>query len=289
MGHYHLALTEYFEPKLNLSREIGHRPLEAEGLVKCGEIYGIYLGDFEIGLDYIEQARQIWKGTSHERFPYLRTVQIRIMQGKFEEAAHVLASAQQTPSYDFDNGFLAGTYLATCKLYNTFDNADDYHHVLENSNKVYQIIAENPFITQQFEMAAAYEAAHAHLKLAQIYAGQEGESWHLNEGLSAAQRALAIYSRFGFTQIIECVSEAILYRYSQALVAHNRTIEAIDYLEQAYKEMTRKASLIPADSPFRDSYLTAIPLHRAITADYMAWQTALPTPGPKPDDPPPAK
>ena len=82
--------------------------------------------------------------------------------------------------------------------------------------------------------------------------------------------ALDIYHWFGFVQIIECVSEEILFRHSLALAANGRKAEAAEYLQRAYDEMMRKHDLIPPDSLLRRTYLENIPLHRDIHAAYVA-------------------
>jgi len=79
---------------------------------------------------------------------------------------------------------------------------------------------------------------------------------------------LDIYQQFGFVQIIECVSEEIFFRHSQALAANGYQSEADEYLKRAYEEMTRKHDLIPTDSPFRKTYLENIPIHRDIRDAY---------------------
>ncbi|MFN2108373.1 MAG: hypothetical protein ACK2UI_01805, partial [Anaerolineae bacterium] len=70
--------------------------------------------------------------------------------------------------------------------------------------------------------------------------------------------------------ITECVSEEILFRYSQALTANEQPEEATKYLRRAYDEMARKHALIPADSYFRRTYLENILLHQEIRAAYAA-------------------
>jgi hypothetical protein len=60
------------------------------------------------------------------------------------------------------------------------------------------------------------------------------------------------------------VSEEILFRHSQALAANGREDESLHYVQRSYDEMMRKYELIPADSPFRRTYLENIELHRNI-------------------------
>ena len=92
----------------------------------------------------------------------------------------------------------------------------------------------------------------------------------LQQALAAAERAYEIYQFFGFSQIVECTSEEVLFRYSQALAANDQQDLAIRYLRRAYDEMTRKHSLIPVDSSFRRTYLEQIPIHREIRAAYAS-------------------
>jgi hypothetical protein len=67
---------------------------------------------------------------------------------------------------------------------------------------------------------------------------------------------------------VECTSEEILFRHSQALAANERHDEAADFLKRAYEEMIRKYELIPEASSFRKTYLENIQLHRDILSTY---------------------
>jgi hypothetical protein len=97
---------------------------------------------------------------------------------------------------------------------------------------------------------------------------------HLRRALEASQAAVRIYEQFGFVQLVECVSEEILYRHSRALAANDRAQEATEFLERAFDEMMRKHELIPRNSPFRKSYLENIELHREIPVAYAALRPA---------------
>jgi hypothetical protein len=68
---------------------------------------------------------------------------------------------------------------------------------------------------------------------------------------------------------VECTSEEILYRHSQALSANGLSLEAAEYLERAYNEMMRKHELIPVGSHYRKTYLENIQLHRDIQIAYI--------------------
>ena len=141
-------------------------------------------------------------------------------------------------------------------------------------------MAEDNLISQQYLMAALCEASATHLKLAQSYVGRkekdsERES-HLTQALEASQTAIRIYEQFGFVQLVECVSEEILYRHSRALAANDRADEAADFLERAFEEMMRKHALIPKNSLFRKTFLENIELHREIPVAYAALRPVSP-------------
>ena len=89
-------------------------------------------------------------------------------------------------------------------------------------------------------------------------------------------RLRRIYEQFGFVQLVECVSEEILYRHSRALAANDRADEAAEYLERAFEEMMRKHALIPNSSPFRKTFLENIELHREIPVAYAALRPVSP-------------
>jgi hypothetical protein len=120
----------------------------------------------------------------------------------------------------------------------------------------------NNLISRQYQMAAASEAAAAHLGLARSLAGNKAEQEnHAREALGASQTAVNLYQEFGFVQIVECTSEEIFFRHSQALAINGQATEAADYLKRAYDEMMRKHALIPTDNPFGTMYLENIALH----------------------------
>ena len=161
-------------------------------------------------------------------------------------------------------------------LYNALGDRDRLQSALEITSQVQQMATDN-LVSHQYRLAAACEAAGAHLKLAQHFSGRKRKSSerqaHLAQALESSQSALTIYQQFGFVQIVECTSEEILYRHSLALGANDRLVEAADFLERAYKEMMRKHDLIPVDSPFRKTFLDNMALHREIQVAYAAQTT----------------
>jgi len=124
-------------------------------------------------------------------------------------------------------------------------------------------------------MAALCEIAFAHLRLAELAAAPDEQQQHRREALDASGAAFDLYQGFGFVLIVECTSEEILFRHGLVLQANGQTEAGQDMVRRAYAEMRRKHALIPADSPFSQTYLEAIPLHREIRAAYEA----LPAPG----------
>jgi hypothetical protein len=161
----------------------------------------------------------------------------------------------------------------------------DKHHLqsaLDITSQIQQMVADN-LVSRQYQMAAACEASVAHLKLAQYDSNHDSASdmerqAHLAQALESSQSALKIYEQFGFVQVSECTSEEILFRHSQALAANDHAAEAAEFLKRAHAEMMRKHDLIPADSPFRTTYLENIQLHQEIQTSYAVQSTRVTPP-----------
>jgi hypothetical protein len=164
----------------------------------------------------------------------------------------------------------ASLHLVRIGLYNALGDEAHLLMAVDLAQRVCQLATQNPLVSRQYEMAALCKAATAHLRLANVASNNEVRSRHHRQALEASQESFDIYQSFGFVQIIECVSEEILFRHHQALAANGQQDEAIKYLRRAYDEMTRKHALIPADSHFRRTYLENIPLHQNIRAAYAA-------------------
>jgi hypothetical protein len=113
-------------------------------------------------------------------------------------------------------------------------------------------------------MAAWCEASAAHLGLSNLAVNDDEARVHARQALESSQSALDIYQSFGFVQIIESLSEGILFQHSRALAANGLEEGSMDYLRQAYDEMMRKHLLIPEQSHYFDTFLEMIPLHRQI-------------------------
>ncbi len=267
-GDYYRLLTEYQQKVLRISREINHRPIEASALMDCGQIRGTYLGDCKGGLALLDESLEIWKDTPREAFVQLRIAQIRITQGEYDQALEALERASHIIGEHPRELGQAGFHLVFTILYNALGGKANWKQAIEHTTQTRQLAAEVP-LTRQYEMAAACKAASVHLSLAKCTVDDESQT-HLHRALESSQTALNIYQSFGFVHIIECVSEEIFFRHSQALAANGRQDEAAEYLRRAYDEMMRKHDLIPADSHFRQTYLENIPLHREISVGVKA-------------------
>jgi class 3 adenylate cyclase/tetratricopeptide (TPR) repeat protein len=267
---YCRRLTECHEKQLRISREISHRPAEAQALMFCGQIQGLYLGDYAAGLAMLEESLHIWEGIPSELFPLLRIVQIHTVQGRYDEALAVLERARRIGEWNSEDMGRAGLDLVAVILYNALGDESYLALALELATQNRQVFVDNPRLSGQYQMVVACEAAAAHLGMAKIVADAVERQHHLHQALESSQAALDIYHSFGFVQPIECVSEEIFYRHSLALAANGRQAEAAEYLRRACDEMMRKHDLIPPDSPFRQTYLRNIPLHRDIRAAHAA-------------------
>ncbi|HQK12803.1 MAG TPA: adenylate/guanylate cyclase domain-containing protein [Anaerolineae bacterium] len=268
-GDYYRLLTEYQQERLNISREIGHRPHESKALQACGRIQGIYLGDYPGGLALLEDCQRILTGTRDEVYPLFHIAQIQSEQGQYPEAIASLERIRAIGEPVQDRG-LASLKLVWIILYNALGDEAHLSKALDLADTVQELAAQSPLVSQQYAMAALCKAAAAHLRLANVITQRAVAEAHLESALQASQKALDIYNKFGFVQITECVSEEILFRHSQALAANGQPEEANKYLRRAYDEMTRKHALIPPDSYFRRTYLENIPLHQEIRAAYAA-------------------
>jgi predicted ATPase/class 3 adenylate cyclase len=284
LGDYHRQLTEYELKRLRIAQQIGHRWAEGQALNFCGQIQGIYLGDFEAGLAMEQEALRKWEQIASKLFPMLRIAQMQVMQGQLGAARATLEQAQPISGHILNELGRAGQSLVTAILYTAL--ADEAHlgMALDLTSQVQQMVADN-LISRQYRMAAACYASTAHLRLARLLSGGDTveaerqpvvseRERHLQLALESSQTALGLYRDFGFTQIVECTGEEILFRHSEVLAAHGRAAEAATYLTQAYDEMMRKHDFIPPDSHFRKTYLD-IALHREIRSAYEVQQIEL--------------
>jgi predicted ATPase len=273
-GNYYRHLSEYEQKRLRISREIGDRVTEGQSLMFCGQIQAIYLGDYEAGLALEEEALHIWEQTSGRLYPLLRIAQIQILLGQYRAATATLELARPIGDQVIGDLGRAGIALVTAILNNAIGDAEHLLNVPERVTEIDKMVANN-LISRQYLMVAACEMSVAHLQLSELVVDVEEQHIHCHQALASSQKALEIYQEFGFTQVIECIYEEILYRHSQALRANGDDTNADDYLEYAYHEMMRKYDLIPPESNFRKTYLENITLHREIRSVYLSQQVKV--------------
>jgi class 3 adenylate cyclase/tetratricopeptide (TPR) repeat protein len=298
-GDYYRQLVDYAQKRLRISREIGNRFVEGDALMHCGQIESLYLGDYAAGLALHQEALRKWEPITNKLFPLLRIAQIQTEMGELAEAQATLDQARPIADSMLLELGRAGLWLVSAILYNELGDDARVHMALTLTSQVQHMVTNN-LVSRQYRMAAACIAAASHLKLAQQASAQsahgdgddasaahqahQAHQAHLSQALASSQMALDIYNAFGFAQVVECTSEEILFRHSQALAANLRDDEAAVFLQRAYGEMMRKHDLIPAGSPYRRTYLD-IKLHRQILAAHEAQaaqvaSSSTPTPTP---------
>jgi class 3 adenylate cyclase len=268
-GDYYRQLTEYEQERLRLSREIGNRIAEGNALMFCGQIQALYLGDYEVGLQLELQTLHFWENITDRLFPLLRIAQIQTALGQHTEAKATLEMARPLEEKVVLDIGRAGLGLVSVILYNALGGEQNLRAALEITSQIQRMVAEN-LVSRQYQMSAACEASVAHYELARVLNDEAEWEEHQRLALESSQKALELYEGFGFVQIVECTSEEILFRHSQALAGNGRDQEAAEFLARAYEEMMRKHQLIPAESHFRRTFLENIELHGTIQAAYAA-------------------
>jgi hypothetical protein len=268
-GNYYHLLKDHHEKRLQISLEIGYKQGEVSALTSCGQVQGVYLGDYDGGITWLEAAKYKAIELSQIVMAELCLVQIFVALERFEKARTTLRMVEQVGEEDLFYNVRAGLLLIKAVFYNHVGTSEfDFEKVLEYTCLAEDLIAENPMISRQFSMAASCQAVYAHLKLSQMGSDPTTRQNHLGLALQSSKNARNIFEAFGFTQTIVCTSEEVNYCHYLALAANNMQEEARDYLFLAYKEMMRKYELIPWESEFRRTFLENIPLHREILASY---------------------
>jgi tetratricopeptide (TPR) repeat protein len=271
--HYR-RLKDCHEKMLRLSREIGHRPMEAYSLMFIGQIQGLSLGDYDGGLALLEENLPISEGMPHKLYTLLRITQIQAMQGKYVEARETIELARSIGDQYHQDLREAGLALVSAILYNAIGDEAHLQMALDLATQKSEVFVVTPELSLQYQMVVTCEATASHLGLAQFESNRAKAQEHLQQALELSQVALEHYQSFGFVRPIECTSEEILYRHSLALAANGHDLEAAEYLRQAYAEMMRIHDLIPPESPYRRTYLENIPIHRDIRAAFAAGESA---------------
>lgn len=263
-GDYYRLLTEYQQPRLVMCQTISHRPLELEIRLGEGEIVGLRLGDYGAGMEIVREVLGSW---SHDApVALLRLALMMSATGEHEEALTLLEQARQHMEQEVSRVLILGLHLAAAIIHNRVGGEGHWRRALEGTAQASQIVRDNPLISRQYEMAAACQAAVAQLALAEAVVYEEEKQRHLDWALASSQAALAIYESLGYVQILECLSEEVLFWHGEALWANGRFAAARTFFHQAEAEMRRKHALIPADVVYAATFLQNIPLHRQMMA-----------------------
>lgn len=265
-GDYYTLLVQYQQERLLFSREIGHRPFERSALIGCGRVLGGYLGDIETALVYLDLAREIMPGTIEEITPLMFSLFFHTLAGRYARAWEMLERIQSLGEPLQDSG-RASLRLTTATLHIAIGERAAYANALELAEQTCEL-ASSPLLSRQYTMAAACKAAQALLGLAQWAENADQRRETLQRALTYSTHAMEIYTRFGFSQFVQCLSEELLYTHSRVLSAHGREEETLMYLQRAYTEMMRKHDLIPEDTPYRRTFLENIPLHQELLVAY---------------------
>lgn len=257
-GDYVTLLEKFEEKRLQLARELGWRLVEARSLMFVGQIKGLYLGDFDEGLVYLEQAEKLWLDVDQRLFVFLRQAQIYIHQNNFEKARKRLSLAEPLSAGYVQSLAKVGYELVLAILNLKIGTMDSLMRVVESAQQVLHMVEEENLVSRQYRMAAACKAAQAQLQIGKILKESNdmgGYDHYKHKALESSGMALDTFNDFGFTQVIEAVSEEILYVHGLSLRENGQNEEAESYLKKAHDELTRKFSMIPEGSPYRKSFM----------------------------------
>lgn len=268
-GDHYRRLIEHEQKRQLIAREIGDRFEEANSLMFCGQIQALNLGDLEGGLKLVQESLEILGTASGKIFPLLRAAQIQIALGQFEDAQQALEMASPVAEQSVYDLSRVGLKIVKLLLYNALGDIAHLNLALDLSAEIFQMEL-NKLVSRQYRMAAACESTATHLSLARVVTKKTERLEHFQKALETSKIAVEIYNSFGYVNIIECASDEILFRHSQALAANGFQSEAAEYLEMAYVEMMRKYNFIPPESYFRQTYMENITFHREIRTAYAA-------------------
>lgn len=268
-GDHYKRLVEFEQKRLGIAREIGDRFEEGNSLMFSGQIIALNLGDLENGLELVRESLHILDAVSNKIFSLLRIAQIQVALSQFEDAQETLEIATPVAERNVYDLGRVGLKMVTILLYNALGDSTHLRLALELANEILQMEVSQ-LVSRQYRMAAACEATTAHLGLARLATNETDRLVHSKEALTTSTMALETYEGFGYVNIVECSSEEIYLRHSQALAANGRKDESAEYLQMAYNEMMRKHDLIPADHYYRRTFLENLDYHREIRAAHTA-------------------
>ena len=265
-GDYYTLLRAYEEKRLQLARDLGWRLVEARSLMFVGQIKGLYLGDYKEGLKHLDKAEKLWQDVDQRLFVYLRQAQIYVHQNAFDKARHYLALAEPLSVGFVQSLAVVGYELVCAILHLQIGSMDSLMRVIEHAEHVLHVVEEENLVSRQYRMAAACKAAQAQLRIGKILQESHdmgGYDHYRKKAIDFTGMALDTYNDFGFTQIIEAVSEEILFYHGVALRENGLLEEAETYLKKAHEELIRKFSMIPEGSHYRKTFMN-MELHQKI-------------------------
>ncbi len=273
-GDYYTLLKDFEERRLQLTKDLGWRLAEARSLMFVGQIQGIYLGDYQAALPNLKQSEKLWEGSDQKLFVYFREAQIYAYLGIFDDAKRYLNLAKPLSDRFVHSLARVGFELVSGILHLEIGKLDHLMRVLEHSKEVLHVVEEENLVSRQYRMAAACKAAQAQLRIAKIFQESNdngGYEYYKLKALESSGLALTTFEDFGFTQIVECVSEEILYYHGLALKENNHIDDAEVYIRKAHAEVMRKFKLIPEGSHYRKTFME-IKLHELILNEGKKFQ-----------------
>lgn len=273
-GDYYTLLKDFEERRLQLARDLGWRLVEARSLMFVGQIKGIYLGDYQDALPHLKQSEKLWQDSDQRLFVYLREAQFYAYLGNFEEAKRYLSLAKPLSDRFVQSLARVGFDLVSAILHLEIGTLDHLMRVLEHTKEVLHVVEEENLVSRQYRMAAANKAAQAQLRIAKIFQGSNdngGYVFYKVNALESSRLALNTFMDFGFTQIVECVSEEILYYHGLILKENEQIEDGEGYIKKAHEEVMRKFKLIPEGSHYRKTFME-IKLHELILNEGKKFQ-----------------
>lgn len=273
-GDYYTLLKDYEEQQLRISQELGWRLVEARSSMFVGQIMGIYLGDYQNALPFLHRAEELWRDTDQRLFVYLRKAQVYSYLKDFKKARKYLDLAQPLSAGFVQSLARVGSDLVNAIMNLEIGNLNALMRVMEYTDRVLQIVEEENLVSRQYRMTAGSKAAQAQLGIAKIFKESNdisGYDHYRHLAIDSSGLALDTYNDFGFTQIVECVSEEILYTHGLALRENDQLEEGEKYINKAYSEVMRKFKLIPEGSKYRKTFME-IELHRQILDERKRFQ-----------------
>lgn len=254
-GDYQQGLNTYQEV-LRIRRDIGNRARQGGALGDIGDVY-LYLGDYQKSLDLHQQSLEI-------------NLQVGYKYGQ-TWCHHDLGVIQ------FNLGNLVAARSELEQALALAGEIQSQNLIVLSKNDLSSVLRalggqENLVAALQLARDAAAIAENASLVFGQI-AGLSYQAMVylvLDDRSQALQRSRAAVELIESHGASEVLSEEIFYNHAQILDSLGLSDESRTWLKKAHDEITLKADKI-LDPALRASFLTAVPLNRAINA---AWQAA---------------